>query len=106
MRLINLNLDQSEAVVGWNSRGLVGYALHKGDTWSCVTSTQPGPLLHVCRHGDAALRWLHENGQAEFFESLDDPRDLNGLIDSQASPVTKDHMAKITAQLSNVTRCD
>ncbi len=78
MQNINIDLEQSEAVVGWNEHGLAGYAVHKGDIWSCVTTD--GPLLHICRHGDSVLRWLHEAGNADFFESLSDRKDLRKLI--------------------------
>lgn len=75
---INIDLEGSEVVVGWNDRGLAGYAVHKGDVWSCVTTN--GPKLHICRHGDSVLRWLHDAGEADFFESLSDRKDLRKLI--------------------------
>ena len=81
MRTNNIDLERSEAVIAWNDHGLAGYAVHKGDIWSCVTATHSVPATHIFRHGDAAIRWLHENGDANFFESLSDRRDLRPLLE-------------------------
>jgi hypothetical protein len=80
MQVVNIDMEQSEAVIGWNQRGLAGYAVHKGNVWACVACAPPGPVTHVFRRGDAALRWLHDAGAASSFESLADSSDLNHLI--------------------------
>jgi len=102
MRTNNIDLERSEAVIAWNDHGLAGYAVHKGDIWSCVTSTHSVPATHTFRHGEAALHWLHEKGEAVFFESLSDRRDLRPLIEAEREPEPYD----VKAELSEIVRCD
>jgi len=110
MPRLNLNVEASEAVVGWNQHGLAGYVVHHGQFWTCVASTRPELATHVFRRVDTALRWLQDTANADFFESLVDPHDLSGLIDSQATAEDRgldaDRMPLITAKLSAAGLCD
>jgi hypothetical protein len=96
MILDNLDAQTSTAILGWNGKGLVGYAVRGGEgTWSCYGQDEMGEARRTYRRAGAAMKWLRRTANARRFESLAAPDELGEVLQESACPglVADDAMA-------------
>jgi len=101
-KVLNLNVEESGAVVGWNKKGLAGYLVQRGTLWMGVASTKSDASTHVFKRADSAIRWLKDTAAAESFETLSDADDLAPLVEVQnrttRDPLSTRRMPLITGR--------